>query len=264
MLCKSFAGIARVRTMTKCQWPRLGQPNEDTTIAKYSDIQGGWPGTGNIRSNPRFVDPYNGDFRLQFDSPCIDTGDPAYEIPINGGSRIDMGAYEYFQGFNYNKGSRPSVRHVPEEYPTIQDAIDACIYGDTVIVADGTYIGIGNRNINYQGKTITVRSENGAGSTIIDCEFDGRGFLFNNDEEQSSRLFGFTVINSDWSGGGVYLTYASPSIANCVFLGNMASGRGGAIHCWYSSPNISNCIFADNYSEDYGGAIYWYCSKDAA
>ena len=41
------------------------------------DIEGGWPGTGNNDADPLFVDPDNGDFRLQPDSPSIDAGDNA-------------------------------------------------------------------------------------------------------------------------------------------------------------------------------------------
>ncbi len=45
-----------------------------TPIVTYSDVQGGWPGTGNIDADPFFVVPPNVDFRLSPGSPCIDAG----------------------------------------------------------------------------------------------------------------------------------------------------------------------------------------------
>ena len=61
-------------------------------------------GTGNIAADPRFVDAANGDFRLQYNSPCIDAGDNAHIPPgtttdLAGNprvmvQRVDMGAYE--------------------------------------------------------------------------------------------------------------------------------------------------------------------------
>lgn len=42
----------------------------------------------------------------------------------------------------------------------IQLAIDFPEGGDTVIVFDGIYTGIGNRDIDFKGKAITVQSAN--------------------------------------------------------------------------------------------------------
>jgi hypothetical protein len=49
--------------------------NDDSTpVVTYSNIQGGYPGEGNIDAYPWFVDPENGDFHLGGCSPCIDRG----------------------------------------------------------------------------------------------------------------------------------------------------------------------------------------------
>ncbi len=72
----------------------------------YSNILGGEEGVqlnengnliwadGNIDEDPQFIDEDNIDFRLQSESPCIDTGDP--ESPQDrDGSRADIGALAY-------------------------------------------------------------------------------------------------------------------------------------------------------------------------
>ncbi|MCK4654592.1 MAG: hypothetical protein KAU01_09100, partial [Candidatus Cloacimonetes bacterium] len=64
--------------------------------ATYSDIEDGWTGTGNINSDPMFVNPGSGDYHLQSTSPCIDAGDPA--SPLDPDSTVaDMGAYYFHQ-----------------------------------------------------------------------------------------------------------------------------------------------------------------------
>jgi predicted outer membrane repeat protein len=67
----------------------------------YSNIQKGYSGTGNINSDPLFINPENGNFRLESGSPCVNTGNSegAPDIDFEGtsrpkGSGYDMGAYE--------------------------------------------------------------------------------------------------------------------------------------------------------------------------
>ena len=87
----------------------------------------------------------------------------------------------------------------PADFATIQAAIDDADDGDTVLVADGTYTGNGNRDIDFHGKGITVKSQNGPENCIIDCngtESDGhRGVYFHSEEDCDSALIGFTISN---------------------------------------------------------------------
>ncbi|MEW6607812.1 MAG: right-handed parallel beta-helix repeat-containing protein, partial [bacterium] len=177
---------------------------------------------------------------------------------------------------------------VPQDYSTIQAAINAANNGDTVLVANGTYAGTGNKELTWSGKVITVRSVNGPDNCIIDCENSGnRAFYFSN-AGNCGTISGFTMRNGNPSqGGGIWCdnsspaitnctisgnsaTYgggifcynsSSPAITNCIISGNSASDYGGGIYCWYSSPAITNCIISGNSASDYGGGIYcWYSS----
>ncbi len=149
---------------------------------------------------------------------------------------------------------------VPGDYPTIQAAIDATIFGDTVLVADGTYTGAGNKNLDFKGKAITVRSENGPENCIIDCENNGRGFYFHSGEGEDSVVFGFSIIHGKiGAGGGILCNSSSPAINNCVIRDNAAGHRhGGGIYCYRASPVIRDCVVSNNSAVSYGGGIYCY------
>ncbi|MEW5925123.1 MAG: hypothetical protein AB1746_14155, partial [Candidatus Zixiibacteriota bacterium] len=62
-----------------------------------------------------------------------------------------------------------TVIRVPRDAATIQAAIDKADPLDTVLVANGTYKGNGNRDIDFRSKSIILLSENGPAYTIIDC-----------------------------------------------------------------------------------------------
>jgi hypothetical protein len=80
-------------------------------VITYSDIQGGYRGTGNINAAPLFADAANGDYHLEQGSPCIDAGDngapylPELDFEgnarimdgdLNGTAIVDMGVDEYW------------------------------------------------------------------------------------------------------------------------------------------------------------------------
>ena len=88
-------------------------------------------------------------------------------------------------------------------FDAIQEGIDAALGGDQVLVLDGIYTGIGNRNIDFQGKAITVRSQSGDPEVcVVDCENAGRGFNFCNNEGPSAVLRDLTVKRGSASNAG--------------------------------------------------------------
>ena len=153
--------------------------------------------------------------------------------------------------------AQADIINVPDDYPTIQEAIAAAENGDEVVVAEGEYL----ETIDFLGKVITVRSTdpedpgvvastiiNGGGAgTVVTCE---RG------EAADTALEGFTITNgfADY-GGGMLNSYSSPSVSRCTFTGNSA-GVGGGMGNWYADPWVNCCTFTGNSAESYGGGMY--------
>jgi hypothetical protein len=159
-------------------------------------------------------------------------------------------------------------RLVPSQYSTIQAAIDASINGDTVIISPGTYTGSGNKDLDYGGKAITVRSTDPnnpavVSATIIDCQQSGVGFYFHSGENSNSILAGLTITHGDGNyaslckTGGIGCNSSSPTIYSCVITGNVSGAASGGIYITGagSNPTISHCIIKDNHGF-YSGAIY--------
>jgi parallel beta-helix repeat protein len=149
--------------------------------------------------------------------------------------------------------------YVPADQPTIQAGIDAASPGDVVSVADGIYTGAGNKNLDFNGKAITVQSENGPANCFIDCEGVGRAFGFDNGEGQDSVLSGFTIKNSEVGYDAIVCSNSSsPTLTNCIITDNGGSG----IFCGdNSSPTITNCTISNN-TADYGGGLH--CNNASA
>ncbi|MHC4114601.1 MAG: choice-of-anchor Q domain-containing protein [Planctomycetota bacterium] len=150
------------------------------------------------------------------------------------------------------------VRQVPVPYATIQAAINDCNDGDIVRIANGTYTGEGNRDIDFDGKAITVESENGYLNCGIDCGGSAsephRGFIFQNNEGPNSVVSGLTIMNgyADW-GGAIYCIWGSPTITDCRIILNTAVYDGGAIYG--GDGPINNCGIGSNTAGSDGGGL---------
>lgn len=155
----------------------------------------------------------------------------------------------------------PSVSDLDEDgstdhpFDAIQEAIDAALHGDVVIVSNGTYTGIGNRDLDFLGKIITVEGASGPELTIIDCEDQTGGLQFRNGETTDAVFRGFTITRGNRvNGGAIYIGSGSPTIYDCILRDNRAR-TGGAIHANNGTPVIVNTVIVDNVASDSGGGI---------
>ncbi|MDP8314962.1 MAG: right-handed parallel beta-helix repeat-containing protein [Candidatus Celaenobacter antarcticus] len=161
-----------------------------------------------------------------------------------------------------------TIINVPADYATIQGGINASTNGDTVLAQPGTYI----ENINYDGKNITVASlflttqdPYYIAHTIIDGDSLDSVVRFQNGEDTTAVLTGFTVQNGNAQyGGGIFCwNNSSPRLERLVISGNNAISKGGGILCyWNSSPILKYVEITENYSYDEGGGIC--CNNDSS
>ena len=144
--------------------------------------------------------------------------------------------------------ARADILHVPGDFPTIQEAIDAAVDGDEVEVHLGTYF----ETINFLSKAIRVYSTDGPDVTIINA--NGIGAVVTcNDLGPETVLEGFTITGGNE--GGMLNNSSSPTVIGCVFVDNHNNGTGGGGMANFntSSPTVMDCQFIGNSSQNGGG-----------
>jgi hypothetical protein len=134
-------------------------------------------------------------------------------------------------------------RRVPQDYPSIQAAIDASSDGDTVLISEGTYF----ENIRYRGKAITVGSLyllDGDTSHIRATTIDGSRatqpdsgsvVCFADGEDTTSVLCGVTIQG----GSGTKCLYHS-------YLGEFWMMAGGGVLCDSAGARLTHTVIARN------------------
>jgi hypothetical protein len=216
----------------------------DNAGGDYTGCLSGQDGVrDNFSENPHFCDPASGNYHVSTNSPCAAANSPA--CGRVGALGTACGAARYVV--------RPDGLG---DFPTIAEAVAACADGDTVDLTDGTFTGDGNRDVDFDGKKIYMRSQSGdPEACTVDCEGTDseyhRGFIFNSGEDRWSILEGVQIVNAYVhpldDGGAVRCSNgASPTINNCIFAFNTAGG-GAAISCLGgAAPMINGCTFYRN------------------
>lgn len=137
------------------------------------------------------------------------------------------------------------------DYPTIQAALNSAIHGDTILLANGRFRGAGNRDLDFRGLRVSVRSQSGnAVACVIDCEGTvsepHSGFVFASGEDSFALVEGVTLSYGYGQGRGAAASCeaSSPTFRNVIFRNNGTR----AVTCFGSSATFDNCIFANNWA----------------
>ncbi|MDP7453723.1 MAG: right-handed parallel beta-helix repeat-containing protein, partial [Arenicellales bacterium] len=193
-----------------------------------------------------------------------DTDILGIDRPNPSGTSPDIGAYESSESaadYNPHKyvattGSNSNSGVLTDPFLTIQYAIDQAQDDDFIHVAAGTYV----ENIDYNGKNISIIGADRE-TTIIDGNQSGSVVTFENGEDTTAVLRGFTITNGyannaypNNRGGGIKCM-ANPSLQNLNIIGNSADNVGGGMFIeGGSNPRIKNILIINN--SGYGGGIY--------
>jgi len=139
-----------------------------------------------------------------------------------------------------------NIIYVPDDYSTIQGAVDNANAGDTIIVRDGTYV----ENVDVN-KRLTLRSENGADFTYVKAADPLDYYVFEITADYVN-LLGFK-INASHYGTGVFLRNSNFSnISNNI----MVNSWTGVELYRYSTNNLvleNNII---GFNDGYGIVLY--------
>ena len=154
-------------------------------------------------------------------------------------------------------------------FDTINEAINMAANGGTIFVEDGIYKGETNL-VDFQGKSITIKSVNGPENCIILDEVVIKG-----NNNQRAQLEGFTIsrgfgaqgiriLNSsalikncrivDCSAYGIYADWSNIELLNCGISGNQTNG----IYCKDTTAALESCEIAFNEGDVlYGDVLYF-------
>jgi predicted outer membrane repeat protein len=128
-----------------------------------------------------------------------------------------------------------AIIKVPQDFKTIQEAINAAKPGDTVQVAAGTY----HENVKMKDGVNLI----GAGADVTTIDGDSKGSCVTAEYIKSeTKLAGFTITDGKaLEGGGVLIRWCSSlTIEKNVITSNTTAGQGGGIYCLGSSAITIN------------------------
>lgn len=160
---------------------------------------------------------------------------------------------------------------VPDDFPTIQAAIDASVDGATILIGPGTY----RERIDLRGRSLHLWGVGGASMTTLtghgadgpvacvrggSVQFDG--ITFEGGGGESGRgasvqdgAARFTACRFVGNAGGAAAFGARVRFEGCEFSGNRAGTEGGALQSERSEVRLEGCTIRENAAGTFGGGV---------
>ncbi|MCF8266127.1 MAG: DUF5123 domain-containing protein, partial [Melioribacteraceae bacterium] len=246
-------------------------------------------GSGNITSDPFFVNASGGDLTLFGNSSCVNTGNnsynsESYDIRLKTRTQnttIDMGAYEWTSGtdpenriiyVNVDASGNNDGSSWTNAYTSLQSALDAATAGDQIWIAGGTYkptsaynltntlryyhFELINNVVIYGGfagteTSVGQRTDYGYGGTNETILSGDIGTIGDNSDNCYHVLYNppYSITNS------AILDGVTVSGGNANLWSNTELKRGGGMYMPQNSPIIRNVTFTGN-NGIFGGAVF--------
>ncbi|MFZ4707725.1 MAG: choice-of-anchor Q domain-containing protein, partial [Bacteroidales bacterium] len=254
------------------------------------DVEGTVINNASITTNPGFINPIVDDFRVQGNSPCINTGNNTYNLEttdIRGQLRIqqttiDMGAYEWTTGVDpangdvfvkFNATGSNNGTSWTDAFTSLQSALNLpLLEGDIIWVAKGTYYPSSAYNLTNESRFYHFRMLPGVamyGSLLGNEDVETFDLNLRDLYTNTTTLSGNIGIEADSTDNAYHVFYHPDGlglntlaildgfkVSEAVANGGGDFNNGGAMFNDNNSPLIRNCNFYKNASADWGGAIY--------
>ena len=238
--------------------------NYGGTLSDQTGINGNISADPNIRAD--LPEPFTSFFEFSPDSPCIDAGKntslPGWlTVDYDGTSRVvngvvDIGPQEFH-----------SLR-VPQDFNTIQGAVNAAQSGDEIIVSPGFY----RENINFLTKNIRLRSinfldPNCVAQTVIDGGGVNSCITILGGQDESTVVAGLWIQNGHGQfGGGIHVNNSVGPLLMYNYITNNTAykpegattgGYGGGIDSRnHAYTEVRNNTITGNFAEVAGGGAH--------
>ena len=251
-------------------WGHANSINEAGHNVTYSNIQGGYAGTGNLNVDPLFVAPGSLDFHLQADSPVIDRctyfsgmdtdfdNEPRPTVVVRPATPYDMGADEF-------STPRVGINGDGCAYGTLTQAIAAAQDGDTLQVAAGQYfeaVDIIDKDLTIVGSYESDCITSGPGTTILDASYNSGSAV--NIRNNAVTLRNLRITGGNAIGGGVDVdasldSYSQATLDNVHVTGNTGTYGAGLYVGSRSVVALTNGTRIENNTATIhgGGARVW-------